>query len=89
MSQEEFHRRYETYPDDVKIELIGGIVYMASPPKLPHSNYHVKLSHIFSFYEDDTPGIQVADNATTILDEESEPQPDLSIRILRECGGQS
>ena len=33
MKQPEFHRRYEQYPDDVKFELIGGIVYMASPAR--------------------------------------------------------
>jgi hypothetical protein len=37
MNQREFHRRYEAYPDDVKFELIGGIVFIkpyrkACPP---------------------------------------------------------
>ncbi len=26
LTQPEFHRRYEAYPEDVKIELVGGIV---------------------------------------------------------------
>ena len=34
-------------------------------------------------------GIDLADNITTILGEESEPQPDLMLRILSEYGGQS
>ena len=31
MTQAEFHRRYKAYPEDVKFELIGGVVHMASP----------------------------------------------------------
>ncbi len=61
LTQKEFHRRYEAYPEDVKFELIGG----------------------------STPGVEAVDNATTILGEESEPQPDLALRILPEYGGQS
>ena len=44
MKQPEFHRRYETYPKDVKFELIGGIVYMASPLRMPHGRYQPMLS---------------------------------------------
>src|SRR5262249_5049943 len=31
LTQPEFHRRYQAYPEDVKFELIGGVVHMASP----------------------------------------------------------
>ena len=31
LTQEEFHRRYEAYPDHVKIELIGGTVFKQAP----------------------------------------------------------
>jgi Uma2 family endonuclease len=89
MKQREFHRRYESYPEDVKFELIGGIVYMASPLGRPHGTYHGELSLVLWHYKAGTPGIEPADNATTILGEESEPQPDLALRILPECGGQS
>jgi hypothetical protein len=89
MNQREFHRRYEAYPEDVKFELVGGIVYMASPLRRPHGTYHPKLSHALAHYEDATPGVELSDNATQILGEESEPQPDLALRILTECGGQS
>ena len=36
LSREEFHRIYEQMPEDFKAELIGGIVYVASPMRLPH-----------------------------------------------------
>jgi hypothetical protein len=89
MSQPEFHRRYEAYPEDVKFELIGGVVYMASPLKRPHGTYHPELSLVLTLYKASTPGVEVADNMTAILGEESEPQPDLILRLHKECGGQS
>jgi Uma2 family endonuclease len=89
MTQAEFHRRYEAYPEDVKFELIGGIVYMAAPLRRPHGTYHPELSAVLWLYTGGTPGVEVADNATTILGEESEPQPDLLLRLLTEFGGQS
>jgi Uma2 family endonuclease len=89
LTQREFHRRYEAYPEDVKFELIGGIVYMASPLRRLHAIYHLKLGTLLSLYADATPGVEALDNATTILGEESEPQPDLALRILPEYGGQS
>jgi Uma2 family endonuclease len=89
LTQPEFHRRYEAYPEDVKFELIGGTVYMASPLKGPHGTYHFKLAIALGLYEAATPGIEGADNMTTILGPEGEPQPDLMLRLLKECGGQS
>lgn len=89
MSQPEFHRRYEAYDEDEKWELVGGIVYMASPLKLPHSNYDDEIGYLLGTYRRATPGTQVTHNATAILGEESEPQPDLGLRILPEFGGQS
>jgi hypothetical protein len=89
LTQEEFHRRYAAYPEDVKFELIGGIVYMTSPLRWPHGVYHSQLNLALGLYQAGTPGIELGDNATTILGAKSEPQPDLALRILPECGGQS
>ena len=89
MNQAEFHERYEAYPDDVKIELIGGIVYMASPLRRAHGRWHLQLGALLERYSKATPGVEALDNATTILSEESEPQPDLALRILSDYGGQS
>jgi Uma2 family endonuclease len=89
MSQPEFHRRYLTRPDHEKWELIGGVVFMASPLGRPHGYYHPHLSGPMWLYMTATPGIELLDNATTILGEESEPQPDLELRILPAYGGQS
>src|SRR5262245_30935386 len=89
LSQPEFHRRYETYPDDVKIELVGGTVYMASPLGLEHSDYTEEVGYLLGTYRRATPGVQCLHNATTILGEDSEPQPDLGLRILPAFGGQT
>lgn len=62
---------------------------MASPLRRPHGRSQPVLSGLLWLYENSTPGIEVLDNATTILGKESEPQPDLGLRILTEFGGQS
>jgi hypothetical protein len=87
LNQAEFHRRYEQYPEDVKFELIGGIVYMASPLRRSHATRHAELSLPLGLYQGLTPGVELLDNATAILGEKSEPQPDLALRILPEYGG--
>ncbi len=89
LTQKEFHRRYEAYPGDTKFELIGGVVYVASPLKRQHGSGHVDLGGVFWLYKNATPGTEALDNTTTILGEESEPQPDLTLRVLPEWGGQS
>jgi Uma2 family endonuclease len=89
LSQAEFHRRYEACPEDVKFELIGGIVYMASPLRLPHSDYDDELGYLLGHYRRATPGVQALHGASAILGKESEPQPDLGLRILPAYEGQS
>lgn len=89
MTREEFHRIYSAMPEDFKAELIGGIVYVSSPLKLRHGSNHLPLGTLFFAYEGHTPGVQSGDNTTILLGDESEPQPDLFLRILPEFGGQS
>lgn len=89
MSREEFHRLYEGTPDDFKAELIGGIVYVASPLRREHGTRHVDLATVFGLYRASTPGVDAGDNATIILGDDAEPQPDLYMRIRSEFGGQS
>jgi Uma2 family endonuclease len=89
LTQPEFHRRYEAHPGKEKFELIGGIVYLASPLRRPHGHYHEELSFALGLYRRATPGVELLIDATAILGEESEPQPDLALRILPEFGGRS
>jgi Uma2 family endonuclease len=89
MKQPEFHRRYREYPEDVKIELVGGTVYVASPLRYPHGVYHEEIGFLLGLYRRATPGVELAHDVTAILGEESEPRPDLTLRIAGEYGGQS
>src|SRR3954471_692574 len=89
MKQPEFHRRYLGYPGDEKFELVGGIVYMASPLRQPHAAYHEEVGYALGTYRRGTPGVELLPDATTILGEESEPRPDLGLRVLTEYGGRS
>src|SRR5439155_14447560 len=89
LKQPEFHRRYERYDEDVKFELVGGVVYMASPLRRGHSSYDGEVGFALELYRRRTPGVEVLHGVTTILGERSEPQPDLALRILPAYGGRS
>jgi Uma2 family endonuclease len=89
LDQETFHRLYLTVPTGVKAELIGGIVYVASPTSSRHGRPHIRIAQWAANYADATPGTDALDNTTTILGPESEPQPDVCLRIDPDCGGQT
>jgi Uma2 family endonuclease len=89
LDQKTFHERYESMEDHVRAELIGGIVYMASPQKLPHSRTTKVVGHWLTVYEGDTPGTESFPELTSILGPDSEPQPDHCLIILPEYGGQT
>jgi len=89
MSQAEFHRLYEETPEDFRAELIGGIVHVTSRVEIAHGSNHVALSTLFFACESATLGVQSGANATVILGNDAEPQPDHFLRILPEYGGQS
>lgn len=89
MTRDEFHRVYLQMPEGFRAELIGGIVYVASPLKRRHGTNHLPLGTVFFTYEARTPGVESGDNTTILLGDEGEPQPDLFLRVLPECGGQS
>jgi len=89
LTQAEFHRRYLATPKHFKAELIGGVVYVASPAHWLHGAYDTKLGLVLGLYNAATPGTEAGHNVTAILDDEREPQPDLVLRLLPEFGGQS
>ncbi len=90
MDQKTFHERYLKTPEGFKAELIGGIVYvMASPLRNRHGRSDARASALLFHYSLETPGTEVQNNTTTILADESEPQPDSALLILEEFGGQS
>ena len=89
LNQVDFHTRYERMSEDFKAELIAGVVYVHSSLKRAHGRSHSLLMRWLGCYEDDTPGVEAYDNATTIMGEDSEPQPDGCLIILPDKGGQT
>ncbi len=87
LSRSEFERRYETMPE-AKAELIEGVVYMASPVHFAHGRYHTFAIHWLSTFVDNTIGLEIADNVSTRLGNDSEVQPDICVLIDKRAGGQ-
>ena len=89
LTREEFLRRWEAMPDLKQAELIDGIVHLPSPLSDIHSDFQSRLNGWLIFYEQATPGCTARSSGTWLMSKESVPQPDLSLRILAENGGQS
>ena len=87
LDQPTFHARYMRMPPGVKAELIGGMVYMPSPVSSRHGRPHRDLLFCLVYYKTFTPGVNTSDNGTTILGDDSEPQPDAFMRVA--VGGQT
>lgn len=90
LTREEFHRRYEAMPENIKAELIKGVVYMASPVSLrKHGEPHAKIMSFLGLYQMSTEGIRLSDNITFVASDKYEPQPDGVLRIDEKYGGKS
>ncbi|HEX4613071.1 MAG TPA: Uma2 family endonuclease [Urbifossiella sp.] len=90
MDQPTFHTLYKQTPEGFRAQLIGGTVYvMASPTSPRHGLPHIRVACWLCLYADGTSGTVALDNTTHVLGPESEPQPDVSLLILPECGGRT
>ncbi len=90
LTREEFHRRYKAMPENVKAELIKGIVYTASPVRVKkHGKPHAALIVFLGVYGANTAGTELSDNVTYIVNDYYEPQPDAVLRINENNGGKS
>lgn len=90
LTREEFHRRYEVMPENVKAELIEGVVFMSSPVRTKnHGEPSARIITWLGNYSAFTSGTNVAENVTVLLDPDNEYQPDAVLRIEREFGGNS
>jgi hypothetical protein len=89
LDQATFHTRYEAMPPDFCAELIGGGVVVPSPLRLEHGESHALVMGWLTHYGNATPGASVRDNATAILGDDSEPQPDATLVIEPGSGWQS
>jgi Uma2 family endonuclease len=89
LSRDEFLRRWEAMPHLKRAELIGGIVYMPSPLSREHGATDLDVATWLGVYKAATPGCEGMCNATWLMGEDDAPQPDTSLRLLPEYGGQS
>jgi Uma2 family endonuclease len=89
LDQATFHERYEAMPADFRAELIGGIVFVPAPLRKEHGTHHALVMGWLTNYWIATPGTETLDNATAILGDFSEPQPDAALIIAPACGGQT
>lgn len=89
LTSSEFLRRWEEMPSVKRAELIDGIVCMPSPVSLVDGDYEIFLGAWLSFYALGTPGCRPSIEGTWLMGERQNPQPDITLRILPECGGQS
>ena len=89
LDQRAFHSLYEAMPPGIRAELINGVVLMLSPVTPAHGRAHLPTLVWLDYYAENTPGLEVLDNASTAMGLKSEPQPDVLLRILPEFGGQT
>jgi len=89
LSLAEFRRRYEAMPWLKKAELITGVVFVQAPVSAFHGEPHARLIAWFGFYWMVTKGVTVAADGTLQIGPDSEPQPDVVLRIDANCGGQT
>lgn len=87
LTRAEFERRYAAAEHIKKAELIEGIAYVPSPVSLVHSHYHAIVIGWLLNYSAATRGLRLLDNATVILDQENEVQPDAALCVVK--GGQT
>lgn len=89
LDQPTFHACYKTMSSEFRAELVGGVVIVPSPLSSEHGAYHALVMTWLGSYWIATPGTQARDNATAILGDTSEPQPDAVLIIDPACGGQT
>ena len=83
----EFERRLAAMGDEVKAELIEGVVYMVPPVSVDHGTPHGNLMGWLAIYSAYTPGVMQSADSTLRLDKTNRPQPDASLWIVPEAGG--
>jgi Uma2 family endonuclease len=89
LDSSEFLRRWEAMQSLKHAELIGGVVFMPSPVLHPHARIHSAMDAWLWLYQDMTQGCESGTDCTWVMGPKDVPQPDIYLRVLPECGGQS
>lgn len=89
MDQKTFMALYEQTPKGFRAELINGEVHMPSPVSVRHGRPHQRFAMFLGTYADETEGTEAFIDITAIMSDNSVPQPDLSLILTPEAGGQT
>ena len=89
MDQPTFHKLYAAAPEGFRAELIEGVVHLPSPDGLRHGKPHSILGAWLANYSAETDGTEAFIDITAIIGGDSEPQPDVSLIISPNAGGQT
>lgn len=77
LTRAEFHRRYRLRPDIKKAELVNGVVYVASPLRFEQrAEPTMTVGAWLGLYISLTPGVRGGHDATVLLTDDGEVQPD-------------
>jgi Uma2 family endonuclease len=89
LDQKTFHERYLAMPENFSAELVEGVVIVEAASSMGHADHHAAFMAWLGLYWAKTPGTHAMDNATVILGPNTEVQPDGSLIIETEYGGQT
>ncbi len=82
LTRDEFERRYERRPDIRKAELVQGVVYVASPVKVPQHADPSNLMNVWlGAYAATRPGVIASGNGSVRLSDTDVVQPDVMLRL--------
>ena len=88
LTRDEFIARWEATPNLKYAELIGGIVLLRMPLSDDHGGAHAPVAGCLFVYQASTPGCKSSIGSSWYMRDDM-PQPENSLRILPEYGGQS
>jgi Uma2 family endonuclease len=89
MDSKTFMEIYEQMPEGFRAQLIQGVVYVASPISADHGRPNHDVSFWLGTYQLRTPGVQPFAATTIQLGLDDNPEPDASMMIRAESGGQA
>jgi Uma2 family endonuclease len=89
LDQRAFHDRYSAMPEEVRAELVNGVVHMMSPLRIDHGWLDHDIAFWVTSYRRRKPNVIGAANTTTKLPDQTEVQPDALLRIHEDLGGRS
>ena len=90
LTAREFLRRYSAMPEVKKAELVNGVVHIAGAVRTDlHADPHGFIVGWLGNYAFATAGTRGSTSGTLRLSLDDVPQPDVSLRLLPECGGRA